>query len=283
MILQHDTGDDFVVATGKQYSVRYFAELCFALAGLPIKFQGQGKNEIGVDANNVIRVKVNPHYYRPAEVETLIGDYRKIENMLGWKPKYSLKDIAVDMLRCDFRECGLEFSEELLNYESGCIEKVNVSGLSINENKNLHYVKGGENCVNSNENEISNVTTENSNFNNNEIISKNIVPKNDQFAHQHLNTQTQPSSAVNLLQHFQQINQNQQNNTTTHIFQQQPQQQQNPIEIRKSQPVSISEPPTPMAQEFRPSTPEVHPKGIGGDNNEHVKMRDNGGEYFQTF
>ena len=84
-ILQHNVPDDFVLATGKTYSVREFVEKAFAYKGMKITWQGEKENETGFDQNGKIRIRINPKYYRPCEVGFLLGDATKAYNILGWQ------------------------------------------------------------------------------------------------------------------------------------------------------------------------------------------------------
>ncbi|MDR1543296.1 MAG: GDP-mannose 4,6-dehydratase [Prevotellaceae bacterium] len=87
LILQHDTPDDFVIATGEMHTVREFCTLAFREAGLEIRWEGNGVNEKGIDAKTgKILVEVDPKYFRPAEVEQLLGDPTKAKTLLGWNP-----------------------------------------------------------------------------------------------------------------------------------------------------------------------------------------------------
>ena len=98
LMLQQDEADDYVIATGEQYSVREFVEEAAPYFGMQITWRGDELNEIGYDVftgNEVI--KVNPKYFRPAEVETLLGDASKAKEKLGWKPKISFKQLVEDM------------------------------------------------------------------------------------------------------------------------------------------------------------------------------------------
>jgi GDPmannose 4,6-dehydratase len=98
MMLQQDEADDYVIATGEQYSVREFVEAAAPYFGMQITWRGEGLNEIGYDVftgNEVIRV--NPKYFRPAEVETLLGDSTKAKKKLGWEPKISFDELVEDM------------------------------------------------------------------------------------------------------------------------------------------------------------------------------------------
>jgi GDPmannose 4,6-dehydratase len=103
-ILQHDKPDDFVVATGQFYTVRLFLELAFKEIGKEIVWQGEGVNEIGVEkGTNITRVKVNPKYYRPTEVEELIGDPTKAKTVLGWEPKITINELVKEMVESDIQ------------------------------------------------------------------------------------------------------------------------------------------------------------------------------------
>ena len=98
LMLQQETPDDYVIATGEQYSVREFVEEAAPYFGMQITWRGEGLDEIGYDVfsgNEVIRV--NPKYFRPAEVETLLGDATKAKEQLGWEPKTSFKQLVEDM------------------------------------------------------------------------------------------------------------------------------------------------------------------------------------------
>jgi len=111
MILQHDKPEDFVVATGTTTEVREFVRLAFEEVGIEIEFRGEGVNEKGVVAkcNNPDYqlktgkevVNVDPRYFRPTEVELLIGDPSKIKKQLGWEPEYDLKGLVSDMVKSD--------------------------------------------------------------------------------------------------------------------------------------------------------------------------------------
>ena len=101
-ILQHDRPDDFVVATGETHSVREFASLAFREAGLELEWQGAGLDEKGVEAGTGrVLVEVDPRYFRPTEVEFLLGDPSKAERELGWKRRVSFEDLVRRMVRYD--------------------------------------------------------------------------------------------------------------------------------------------------------------------------------------
>lgn len=105
MILQQDNPDDYVIATGEQHSVREFAENAFAEVGIQIEWRGRGVDEEGVDAQSgKVLVKVDPRYFRPTEVETLLGDPSKAKAVLGWSPRTSFGELVSEMVREDLRE-----------------------------------------------------------------------------------------------------------------------------------------------------------------------------------
>ncbi|MFS7308265.1 GDP-mannose 4,6-dehydratase [Rahnella inusitata] len=112
MMLQQESADDFVIATGKQISVREFVRMAAAQLGITLEFTGNGVNEIatvvaisGDDAPAVkvgdIIVSVNPRYFRPAEVETLLGDPSKAKNLLGWEPLITVEEMCDEMVKHD--------------------------------------------------------------------------------------------------------------------------------------------------------------------------------------
>uniref|UniRef100_A0A7E4WAE6 GDP-mannose 4,6-dehydratase n=1 Tax=Panagrellus redivivus TaxID=6233 RepID=A0A7E4WAE6_PANRE len=101
-ILQHNEPDDFVVATGQFYTVRLFVELAFKEIGQEIVWSGEGVNEIGTEkATGIVRVRVNPKYYRPTEVEELIGDATKAKTKLDWVPKVTIEELVTEMVASD--------------------------------------------------------------------------------------------------------------------------------------------------------------------------------------
>ena len=103
LILQHDKPEDFVIATGEQHSVREFVELSFKHVGISIEWQGEGINEKGIckETGNVL-VEVDPKYFRPTEVETLLGNPSKAKTLLGWNPtKTSFEKLVEIMVKHD--------------------------------------------------------------------------------------------------------------------------------------------------------------------------------------
>ncbi|MFP5259648.1 MAG: GDP-mannose 4,6-dehydratase [Acidobacteriota bacterium] len=105
LMLQQDAPDDFVIATGRQYSVRDFVKMAAAELGIPIRFEGTGADEKGYDAKTgKCLVAVDPRYFRPTEVETLLGDPTKARERLGWQPRITLEQMVAEMVRCDLRD-----------------------------------------------------------------------------------------------------------------------------------------------------------------------------------
>lgn len=105
LILQHPEPEDFVIATGEMHSVREFCTLAFAEAGINLRWEGEGVNEKGIDADTGrIIVEVDPKYFRPAEVEQLLGDPTKARTLLGWNPtKTPFKELVKIMVQHDMR------------------------------------------------------------------------------------------------------------------------------------------------------------------------------------
>jgi GDPmannose 4,6-dehydratase len=107
-MLQHDKPDDFVLATGKAISVREFLEICMQLAGISYESQGEGIEEKYIDTKTgKAIIVVDPEYYRPAEVDLLIGDATKAKNELGWEAKTTLAELAEMMMKADYEAAGL--------------------------------------------------------------------------------------------------------------------------------------------------------------------------------
>ena len=103
LMLQADAPDDYVVATGETRTVREFTETAFAHLGIKIRWEGEGVDEKGIDeATGKVVVKVNPQFFRPAEVELLLGDPTKAETKLGWKREISFSDLVERMVKNDF-------------------------------------------------------------------------------------------------------------------------------------------------------------------------------------
>ena len=101
-MLQQESPDDYVVSTGETRTVREFADTAFKAAGYELEWNGSGINETGTDkASGKVLVKVNPEYFRPAEVELLIGDPKKAESKLGWKRKTDFETLVKRMVEND--------------------------------------------------------------------------------------------------------------------------------------------------------------------------------------
>eukprot|EP00928_Gymnodinium_smaydae_P003427 TRINITY_DN1122_c0_g1_i1.p1 TRINITY_DN1122_c0_g1~~TRINITY_DN1122_c0_g1_i1.p1 ORF type:complete len:357 (-),score=65.55 TRINITY_DN1122_c0_g1_i1:73-1143(-) len=114
MMLQQDTPDDFVVATNKQYSVRQLCTLCFEMVGKKVVWRGEGVAEEGVDSvTGEVLVQVSEKYFRPTEVETLLGNPKKAKEKLGWEPQISFKELVYDMMKHDLQQVGIDMSVDV--------------------------------------------------------------------------------------------------------------------------------------------------------------------------
>lgn len=103
LMLQQDQPEDFVIATGVQYSVREFVDIAAKELGMQVRWEGVGVDEKGYDANGKCIVAVDPRYFRPTEVETLLGDPSKAKEKLGWIPRTSFAELVQEMVREDLR------------------------------------------------------------------------------------------------------------------------------------------------------------------------------------
>lgn len=105
MILQHDSPEDFVIATGEMHTVREFATLAFREAGMELRWEGVGVEEKGIDIKTgKVLVEVDPKYFRPCEVEQLLGDPTKAKILLGWNPiKTSFEELVHIMMEHDMQ------------------------------------------------------------------------------------------------------------------------------------------------------------------------------------
>ena len=103
LMLQQEQPEDFVIATGAQYSVRDFVNAAAEELGIAIRWEGQGVEEKGYDADGKCIVQVDPRYFRPTEVETLLGDPTKAKEKLGWTPKTSFQELVSEMVREDLK------------------------------------------------------------------------------------------------------------------------------------------------------------------------------------
>ncbi|MBR0564503.1 GDP-mannose 4,6-dehydratase [Azoarcus sp. L1K30] len=112
MMLQQDKAEDFVIATGVQYSVRQFVEFAAEELGIHLRWEGEGEGEVGIVSavtNKELKlvegatvVRVDPRYFRPTEVETLLGDPTRAHQRLGWKPKVTLNELVAEMVQSDY-------------------------------------------------------------------------------------------------------------------------------------------------------------------------------------
>ena len=104
LMLQQEEADDYVLSTGIQASVRDFTDLAFAKAGVNLRWEGEGENEKGIcETTGNVLVEIDPRYYRPAEVDALVGDASKAERILGWKPNTSWQELCREMVEADLK------------------------------------------------------------------------------------------------------------------------------------------------------------------------------------
>lgn len=103
LMLQQDSAEDFVIATGVQYSVRDFVNAAAKELGIAITWSGSGVEEMGTDDKGKVIVKVDPRYFRPTEVDTLLGDPTKAKEKLGWTPKTTFQELVSEMVREDLK------------------------------------------------------------------------------------------------------------------------------------------------------------------------------------
>jgi GDPmannose 4,6-dehydratase len=101
LMLQAEKPDDYVIATGETHSVREFCEKAFELAGMPLKWRGEGFKEVGVDEAGTERVRIDSRYFRPAEVDALQGDASYARKALGWKPTVNFDGLVRMMVEAD--------------------------------------------------------------------------------------------------------------------------------------------------------------------------------------
>ena len=95
---QQESSDDYVLATGKLNSVRDLVEIAFEKINMPLYWEGEGLREIGYSEDGTPRVHVSPEFYRPAEVDLLLGSAKKAEKILGWTPKTTFKELVNEMI-----------------------------------------------------------------------------------------------------------------------------------------------------------------------------------------
>lgn len=109
LILQQKQPDDFVIASGLQYSVRDFVTIAAENIGIEIHWEGAGVDEKGYDADGNCIVAVDPRYFRPTEVESLLGDPSKAKRVLGWSPKISFRELVTEMMLSDLKSAERDF------------------------------------------------------------------------------------------------------------------------------------------------------------------------------
>ncbi len=108
MMLQQDQPDDYVLATGEAHSVREFVERAFAVVGRRIAWRGAGADEVGIDeASGKELIKVDPRYFRPTEVDVLVGDASKARARLGWRHRVKFDDLVAELVTGDLRGAGV--------------------------------------------------------------------------------------------------------------------------------------------------------------------------------
>jgi GDPmannose 4,6-dehydratase len=98
LMLQQESGDDFVLATGHAHSVRDFLEVAFAHVGITLTWNGEAEAEVGADQHGIVRVRIDPQFYRPTEVFHTLGDPSKAKNVLNWEPKVSFTVCVINII-----------------------------------------------------------------------------------------------------------------------------------------------------------------------------------------
>jgi len=122
-MLQQETADDYVLATGVKITVREFINMAFAEVGIKLKWEGKGEQEKGIDINSgKTLVEIDPKYYRPAEVDLLVGDATKAKSNLGWKPSYTVATLCKEMVQADLElfkrdKYLMDGGHKVLNYK----------------------------------------------------------------------------------------------------------------------------------------------------------------------
>lgn len=120
-MLQHEIPEDFVIATGEQYSVRDFCNIAFKFAGIDLIWEGSGIDEKGIDRKTgKILIEVDKKYFRPTDVETLLGDPTKAKSLLGWNPrKTSFEELVRIMMEHDLKLAEHEAKQNNINKRNG--------------------------------------------------------------------------------------------------------------------------------------------------------------------
>jgi GDPmannose 4,6-dehydratase len=115
LMLQHPTPDDYVLATGEKHTVREFCQAAFSRAGMPLEFRNSGVDEVGIDTSTGREViAIDPRYFRPTEVDLLVGDASKAKKILGWSPRVSFNELVEMMVDADLGavQSGVPFTIE---------------------------------------------------------------------------------------------------------------------------------------------------------------------------
>ena len=112
-MLQLEEPSDFVLATGEAHSVREFCELCFAEVDMPLEWRGAGEEERGYDPQGKLRVEIDRKYFRPAEVDCLVGDATKARQLLEWSPTVSFEELATMMVQSDLALAESDLASEM--------------------------------------------------------------------------------------------------------------------------------------------------------------------------
>lgn len=102
-MLQQETAEDFVLATGKTVTVREFIEMAFSKVGIPVEWKGKGIDEKGYNQKGEVIIEIDPRYFRPTEVDLLVGDASKAKKKLGWEPTFTLEELVDDMVSADLK------------------------------------------------------------------------------------------------------------------------------------------------------------------------------------
>lgn len=148
LMLQRDTPDDYVIATGEKHSVREFVKLAFARVGIDIRWEGSGVDEKGVDTNTGdVLVSIDPQYFRPAEVELLIGNTSKAQRELNWKPRVSFEQLVSLMVDYDLKKEAM--TQNIVTVEDEVFKALlDELKLTISKNSRI-YVAGHRGMVGS--------------------------------------------------------------------------------------------------------------------------------------
>jgi GDPmannose 4,6-dehydratase len=118
IMLQQPEPEDYVIATGTQRSVRDFVDAAARVLDMPIHWEGEGVDEKGIGADGTVLVEVDPRYFRPTEVETLLGDASKAHQKLGWKPKTTFEELVEEMVLSDYAAIELSMRSNLVRSSS---------------------------------------------------------------------------------------------------------------------------------------------------------------------